>query len=140
MSDPVDPKAFLTLVEMSIDSMYELAALGELLEQKGVMTKEEIITLAKDLKRKTPPTEPRTATTTDPPQQRFTAQDNAVIEELMEVIERHGLSADHAKTLLGRTIQLLEWGKPAAHKLPEAKRLELPTRFHIPLSSPKFVW
>jgi hypothetical protein len=105
---------------MSIDSMYELAALGELLEQKGVMTKEEIITLAKDLKRKTPSTESRTAATIDPPQQRFTAQDNAVIEELMEVIERHGLSADHAKTLLGRTIQLLEWGKQAAHEMPEA--------------------
>jgi hypothetical protein len=52
---------------MSIDSMYELAALGELLEQKGVMTKEEIIALAKELKRKTPPTDPPTATTTDTP-------------------------------------------------------------------------
>ena len=40
-------QAFLTLVEMSIDSMYELEAIGELLEQRGVMTKEEIITLAK---------------------------------------------------------------------------------------------
>ena len=35
MSDPVDPKTLLTLVEMSIDNTYELAALGELLEQKG---------------------------------------------------------------------------------------------------------
>jgi hypothetical protein len=50
MSDPIDPKAFLNLCEMAIDNMYELAALGELLEQKGVMTKEEIITLAKELK------------------------------------------------------------------------------------------
>jgi hypothetical protein len=63
------------------------------------MTKEEIIALAKDLKRKTPPTESRTASTPDPSPQRFTDTDNAVIEELMEVIERHGLSADHAKTL-----------------------------------------
>ena len=35
MSDPVDPKTLLTLVEMSIENSYELAALGELLEQKG---------------------------------------------------------------------------------------------------------
>ena len=120
MPDPVDPKAFLTLVEMSIDSMYELAALGELLEQKGVMTKEEIITLAKELKRKTPPTDSRTAATPNPSQQRFTETENAVIEEIMAVILQHGLSADQAKILLGRTIQLLEWGKQAAHKLPEA--------------------
>jgi len=72
MSDPVDPKTLLTLVEMSIDNTYELAALGELLEQKGVMTKDEIITLAKELKRRTPPTESRTASTPDPSPQRFT--------------------------------------------------------------------
>ena len=121
MSDPVDPKTLLTLVEMSIDNTYELAALGELLEQKGVLTKDEIITLAKELKRKTPPTDSRTAlTTATPPQPRFTETDNAIIEEIMAVILQHGLSADHAKTLLGRTIQLLEWGKLAANKMPEA--------------------
>ena len=135
MPDPKDHQAFLNLCEMAIDNMYELEALGALLEQKGLLTKEEILTLAKELKQKAD-----SVNLTDPSQQPFTAKENAVIEELMEVIERHGLSADHAKTLLGRTIQLLEWGKPAAHKLPEAKRLELPTRFHIPLSSPKFVW
>jgi hypothetical protein len=121
MSDPIDPQGYLNLVEMTIDSMYELEAIGELLEQRGVMTKAEIIALAKDLKRKTPPTERHTATTIDiPSQQRFTDTDNAVIEEIMAVILQHGLSADHATTLLGRTIQLLEWGKQAAHEMPEA--------------------
>jgi hypothetical protein len=121
MSDPVDPKTLLTLVEMSIDNTYELAALGELLEQKGVMTKAEIIALAKELKRKTPPTESHTVATNDTsPQPRFTDTDNAVIEEIMAVTLRHGLSADQATTVLGRTIQLLEWGKQAANEMPEA--------------------
>ena len=115
MPDPTDPEAFMNLCEMAIDNMYELEALGELLEKKGLLTKQEIIALAKDLKRKNPPAEP-----TDLLQQRFTAQENAVIEELMEVILRHGLSADQAKVLLGRTIQLLEWGKQAAREMPEA--------------------
>ncbi len=85
MPDPVGPQAFLNLVEMSIDSIYELEAIGELLEQKGAMTKDEIIALAKELKRKTPPTEPRTAATNNTsPQQRFT--DPPVIEEIMAVI------------------------------------------------------
>jgi len=121
MSDPIDPQGYLNLVEMTIDSMYELEAIGELLEQRGVMTKAEIIALAKDLKRKKLPTESRTATTIDiPPQPRFTETDNAVIEEIMAVILQHGLSADQATTLLGRTIQLLEWGKQAAHEPPQA--------------------
>ena len=84
------------------------------------MTKDEIITLAKELKRKTPPTESRTASTPDPSPQRFTETDSSVIEEIMAVILQHGLSADQATTLLGRTIQLLEWGKQATHEPPQA--------------------
>ena len=37
MADPLDRKDFQNLCEMSIDSMYELSALGELLEQKGLL-------------------------------------------------------------------------------------------------------
>ncbi len=85
--------------------------LGELLEKKGLITKKEIITLATEH----PPTE-----SADLHTQRFTAQENAVIEELMAVILQHGLSADHAKTLLSPTIQLLEWGKQATNQMPEA--------------------
>jgi hypothetical protein len=45
---------------------------------------------------------------------------NAVIEDTMAVLLQHGLTADHAKILLGRTIQLLEWGKQAANPSPQA--------------------
>jgi len=38
----------------------------------------------------------------------------------MAVILQHGLIADQATTLLGRTIQLLELGKQAANEIPEA--------------------
>ncbi len=118
MPDPVDPKAFLNLCDMSIDNMYELEAIGELMENKGLMTKQEILTLAKDLKQQALTPDPSSTAQLDT--QPFTAQDNAVIEELMAVILQHGLSVDHAKTLLGRTIQLLEWGKQSASEMPEA--------------------
>ena len=120
MPDPVDPKAFLTLVELAIANMYELEAIGELLEQKGLLTKQEIITLAKDLKQKNPP-----ADSAGPSQQRFTETENAIIEQLMAVILQHGLSADPATTLLGRTIQLLEWGKQVAHEMPDSTRSDI---------------
>ena len=112
MPDPVDPKVFLNLCKMSIDSMNKLKAIGELLEQKGLLTKQEILDLATDLKRKNPPT--------DPTKEPFTAKENAVIEELMAVILQRGLSADHAKVLLGRTIHLLDWGKQVVNEMPEA--------------------
>ena len=127
MPDPVDPKAFLTLVELAIANMYEVEAIGELLEQKGVMTKQDIIELAKDLKRKSPSPEALAPSTPNisPDSQRFTATDNAVIEQLMAVVLRHGLSANQATTLLGRTIQLLEWGKQAAHEMPDSTRSDI---------------
>ncbi len=111
MPDPVDPKAFLNLCDMSIDNMYELEAIGELLEQKGLLTKQEILDLAKDLKQKSITPDPISTSQLD--EHRFTETENAVIEELMAVILRHGLSADHTKTLLSKTLQLVEWGKPS---------------------------
>ncbi len=94
MPDPIDPEDFKNLCDLSIDNMYELEALGKLLEQKGLITKEEIITLAKQLKQKAD-----SSNTTDSSSQRFTAQENAVIEELMEVVLKHGLSANQAEVL-----------------------------------------
>ena len=127
MPDPIDRQDFVRLCEMSIDTMYELEALGELLEQKGLLTKQEILTLAKELKQKNPPAESHTTATTDSSLQRFTTEENAVIEQLMAVILQHGLSADHAKTLLARTIQLLEWGS----QLSTRHRRRTPSAFHV---------
>ena len=132
MPDPVDPKAFLTLDELAIANMYELEAIGELLEQRGVMTKAEIIALAKDLKRKTPPTEPRTATTIDiPSQPRFTDTDNAVIEEIMAVILQHGLSADQAQPAVRPDHPALGMGEAVCARAASGERLALFTRSHI---------
>jgi hypothetical protein len=39
MPDSKDGQAFLNLCEMAIDNMNELEAIGELLEQKGLLTK-----------------------------------------------------------------------------------------------------
>ena len=78
--DPIDPKAFLNLVEMAIDFMYKLKTNGEFLEQRMEMTKDEIIASAKDLKRKNPSTESRKATRiTITPKLRFTDTNNTAI-------------------------------------------------------------
>ena len=67
MPDPVDPKAFLALVELAIANMYEVEAIGELLEQKGLLTKDEIITLAKDLNQKSITPDPINTSPRDTP-------------------------------------------------------------------------
>ena len=44
MAFPLDPKALVTLEEFTISNMWEVAALIEVLEKKGVMTKQDILT------------------------------------------------------------------------------------------------
>ncbi len=56
----------------------------------------------------------------DTSQKHFTLKENAVIEQIMEVIEQQNLSAGHANVLLGRTFQLLDWGKRAVNQMPKA--------------------
>ena len=48
MPVPIDRQAFLNLCDMPIANKYELEAIGELLEQKGPITKQEILSLAKN--------------------------------------------------------------------------------------------
>ena len=61
---------------MSVTNMYKVEGIGELLEKKGLFTKQEIHTIAKDLKRKNLP-----ADLTDLSAQRFTAKDKGVIKK-----------------------------------------------------------
>ena len=111
MPDPVDPQAFLNLCEMSIDNMYELEALGELLEEKGLINKRDILDRAKFLKEQTHQSIPSSSKA-----QPITDKENAVIEQIMEVILQSGLTSQQAKALLERTITLLEWGQKTAPK------------------------
>jgi len=49
---PNKPTTLLTLVEPSIDSMYERQTIGGWFEQKGLLTNQEILCLALDLKKR----------------------------------------------------------------------------------------
>ncbi len=50
MAPPIDPHAFLALLETTITQMYELEAVGKLLEEKGLLTRAEILEKATALK------------------------------------------------------------------------------------------
>jgi hypothetical protein len=51
MAKPLDPKEIVTVQELAISNMLEIAALRELLFQKGIITKEELIAEFKKLDR-----------------------------------------------------------------------------------------
>ncbi len=46
--------AFVTLEELAISSMWETSALVELLERKGILTKQEVLDMIQELRRREP--------------------------------------------------------------------------------------
>ncbi len=52
MAEKLDPKEIVTLEELSISSMWEMAALVEVLEKKGLLTKQDILDAIRDLLKK----------------------------------------------------------------------------------------
>jgi hypothetical protein len=54
MAEPLDPKELVTSEEQSISNMWEIAAIVELLERKGVCTKQEVLDMIQELRRRNP--------------------------------------------------------------------------------------
>ena len=54
MAKHLDPNEIGTLEELSISNMWEVAALVEVLEKKGLFTKQDILDAIRELRRKNP--------------------------------------------------------------------------------------
>ncbi len=54
MAEKLDPKDLVTLEELAISSMWETAALVELLERKGILTKQDVLAMIQELRQREP--------------------------------------------------------------------------------------
>ena len=54
MAEPLDPKDLVTMEELAISSMWEIAALVEVLERKGILTKQEVLDMIQELRQREP--------------------------------------------------------------------------------------
>ncbi len=52
MAERLDPNEIVTLEELALSSMWEMAALVEVLEKKGLLTKQDILDAIRDLLKK----------------------------------------------------------------------------------------
>ncbi len=50
MAEQLDPKEIVTLEELAISGMWEMAALVEVLEKKGLLTKQDILDAIRELR------------------------------------------------------------------------------------------
>jgi hypothetical protein len=54
MAEKLDPKETVTIEELALSHMWEMAALLDVLERKGLITKQEVLDAIQELRRKTP--------------------------------------------------------------------------------------
>ncbi len=54
MAEKLDPNDLVTIEELAISNMWETAALVELLERKGILTKQGVLAMIQELRRREP--------------------------------------------------------------------------------------
>ena len=54
MGRPLNPNDLVPLAELTLSNMWENVALVELLERKGVLTKQEVLDMIQELRRREP--------------------------------------------------------------------------------------
>ncbi len=54
MAEKLDPKEIVTLDDLAISTMWETSALVELLERKGILTKQEVLDMIQELRQREP--------------------------------------------------------------------------------------
>jgi hypothetical protein len=106
----------------------------EVLEQKGLCTKQNLHTIIDELRRKNP--RARIPETAFPEPYLLTETENAIIDDILELLNKHGLSSHQSQILLERLGRIIEMGqrlpkeggscdpRPSAHHVrgPHGKR------------------
>ncbi len=54
MANRFDPNALVTLEELAISTMWETSALVELLERKGILTRQDVLDMIQELRQREP--------------------------------------------------------------------------------------
>jgi len=109
MAEKLDPKETVKIEEVVISHMFEIAALVEVLERKGVCTKQEVLDMIQKLRRKTPRAE--TAQEAFPKPYLSTQAENALMDRMFELFTATGLTTHQAKALLRRANLLVDLGE-----------------------------
>ena len=111
MASPLDSQALVTLEKLTLSNMWEVAALIEVLEKKGVLNKKEILDAIRELRQKNP--QARTPIELDHPSDNTEprhkqADGNAVVEQILELIVEAGLSPRQAREVQDRAKEAIE--------------------------------
>ena len=109
MSNQRPKRDSMSIEEATISNMWEIAAIVELLEQKGFCTKQDLHTIINELRRKNP--HARLPETSFPEPYLLTETENKIIDDILELLNKHGLTSHVSMNLLERLGGIIEMGQ-----------------------------
>ncbi|HET8580764.1 MAG TPA: hypothetical protein VFL31_07175 [Nitrospiraceae bacterium] len=106
MAEKLDPKQLVTREEVAISTMWEITAIVELLERKGLCTKQELYDIIEDLRARNPAALQGKILV---PDFEDTARvESNLIDRVLDLIKAVGLKPAQAQELLRRVSVLLD--------------------------------
>jgi hypothetical protein len=95
-----------------ISNTGEIAAIVELLEQKGLCTKQDLHDIIDELRKKNP--RARIPETAYPEPYLLTETENTIIDDILELLNKNGLTSHQSQNLLERLGRIIEMGQRVA--------------------------
>ena len=108
MSNDRPKRKSMSLEEATISNMWEIAALVELLERKGLCTKQDLFDIIKDLRKQTP--RAKIPETVFPSPYLLSQTEERVIDDLLAVLNQHGMDSKQSLELLEQVGRIIEMG------------------------------
>jgi hypothetical protein len=102
----------MSLEEATISNMWEIAAIVEVLERKGLCTKQDLYDIITEFRSKNPRASiPETAF---PDPYLLTETENKIIDDILELLNKHGLTSHQSQNLLQPLGRIIEMGQRVA--------------------------
>ncbi len=112
MSDQHPKRDSMSIEEATISNIWEIAAIVELLEQKGLCTKQDLHTIIDELRRKNPRARIPETAFLEP--YLLTETENKIIDDILELLNKNGLTSHQSQNLLERLGRIIEMGRRVA--------------------------
>ena len=114
MSEQRPRRNSMSLEEATVSNMWEIEAIVEVLERRGLCTKHDLYDIITEFRRKNPCASiPETAF---PKPYLLTETDNTIIDGILELLNKHGLTSHQSQNLLERLWQIIEMGQRVAQR------------------------
>lgn len=112
MNDDRPTRDTMSLEEATISNMWEIAALVEVLERKGLCTKQDLYDIITEFRQKNPRAKiPETAF---PEPYVLTEMENKIIDDILALLNKNGLTSHQALNLLEQLGRIIEMGQRMA--------------------------